>query len=108
MKAWSLKIAFALDLVSLPQVLQHIPSLQSLSLRRLGQLTSLPDWLPTSLTQLDIRECPAIPSLPSSIQGMSNLQLLIIRECPQLKSRCEEPNGEDWHKISHIPRLDIG
>ncbi|KAL8504073.1 hypothetical protein ACS0TY_022706 [Phlomoides rotata] len=102
-----LKIAHADDLVSLPQALQHIPSLQSLSLHGLRQLTSLPDWLPTSLTQLDINDCQAIPSLSSSIQGMANLQLLSIQFCPQLKSRCEEPNGEDWHKISHIPRLDI-
>ncbi|KAL8499195.1 hypothetical protein ACS0TY_022243 [Phlomoides rotata] len=102
-----LSIAYADDWVSLPQVLQYIPSLQSLTLKTLPQLTSLPDWLPTSLTQLEIMLCPAIPSLPSSIQGMSNLQLLSIWWCPQLKSRCEEPNGEDWHKISHIPGLYI-
>ncbi|KAL8504195.1 hypothetical protein ACS0TY_022797 [Phlomoides rotata] len=100
-----LSIIYAHNLVSLPQVLQHIPSLQYLSLEGLLPLTSLPDWLPTSLTQLLIINCPAIPSLPSSIQGMSNLKLLGIWECPQLKSRCEEPNGEDWHKISHIPHL---
>ncbi|KAL8504193.1 hypothetical protein ACS0TY_022795 [Phlomoides rotata] len=102
-----LSIAFGHNLVSLPQVLQHIPSLQSLSLHYLDQLTSLSDWLPTSLTQLEIMCCPEIPSLPSSIQGMSNLKLLSIWYCPKLESRCEEPNGEDWHKISHIPRLDI-
>ncbi|KAL8503989.1 hypothetical protein ACS0TY_022643 [Phlomoides rotata] len=97
-------------MVSLPQALQHIPSLQSLTLYQLSRLTSLPDWLPNlaSLTQLHIEACLEIPSLPSSIQGMSNLKLLNIWECPQLKRRCEEPNGEDWHKISHIPGLYIG
>ncbi|KAL8504196.1 hypothetical protein ACS0TY_022798 [Phlomoides rotata] len=78
----SLEIVFARTLVSLPQVLQHIPSLQSLSLFYLDQLTSLPDWLPTSLTQLKISSCPEIPSLPSSIQGISNLKLLSIWYCP--------------------------
>ncbi|KAL8504194.1 hypothetical protein ACS0TY_022796 [Phlomoides rotata] len=102
-----LSFSYAHNLVSLPQVLEHIPSLQSLSLNGLHPLTSLPDWLPTSLTKLQIWNCPAIPSLPSSIQGMSNLKLLTIRYCPKLESRCEEPNGEDWHKISHIPLLDI-
>ncbi|KAL8499110.1 hypothetical protein ACS0TY_022180 [Phlomoides rotata] len=96
-------------MVSLPQALQHIPSLQSLTLKGLEQLASLPDWLPNlaSLTQLHIEACLEIPSLPSSIQGMSNLKLLRISCCSQLKRRCEEPNGEDWHKISHIPGLDI-
>ncbi|KAL8503981.1 hypothetical protein ACS0TY_022638 [Phlomoides rotata] len=97
------------DMVSLPQALQHIPSLQSLTLCQIPRLTSLPDWLPNLayLTELNIVYCPAIPSLPSSIQGMSNLKLLSILGCPRLKSRCEEPNGEDWLKISHIPRLYI-
>ncbi|KAL8499170.1 hypothetical protein ACS0TY_022229 [Phlomoides rotata] len=104
-----LSIAYDDDLVSLPQVLQHIPSLRSLSLHGLVNLASLPDWLPNlaSLTELNIEGCPVIPSLPSSIRGMTNLKRLSIKGCRLLGRRCEKVNGADWDKISHIPQLDI-
>ncbi|KAL8494608.1 hypothetical protein ACS0TY_025444 [Phlomoides rotata] len=84
--------------------LQHFPSLQSLSLFWLHELTSLPNWLANlaSLTHLRISHCPMIESLPSNIQGMTNLGSLEISECPDLERRCE-----DWPKIAHIPQLFI-
>ncbi|KAL8504857.1 hypothetical protein ACS0TY_016151 [Phlomoides rotata] len=104
-----LTLQYLEDPVSLPQSFQHISSLQSLLLNRLPLLTSLPDWLVNlaSLTHLAISHCPKIESLPSSIQGMTNLRSLSISECPELERRCQKPNGEDWPKIAHIPRLSI-
>ncbi|KAL8504051.1 hypothetical protein ACS0TY_022694 [Phlomoides rotata] len=104
-----LSIAGDHDLVSLPQVLQDIPSLQSLSLSGLPRLTSLPDWLSNlaSLTELNIEDCPVIPSLPSSIRGMANLKRLSIKGCRLLGRRCEKANGADWDKISHIAQLEL-
>ncbi|KAL8512875.1 hypothetical protein ACS0TY_019137 [Phlomoides rotata] len=48
-----------------------------------------------------------IESLPSSIQGMTNLMSFEMSKCPQLKRRCQKPNGEDWPKIARIPQLYI-
>ncbi|KAL8063832.1 hypothetical protein ABFX02_01G052500 [Erythranthe guttata] len=98
-------------MVCVPKALNHLSSsLQTLFLYRLPELSSLPEWLGdmTSLQSLYVFECPKVASLPASIQGMTKLLLLRVLECPELKRRCERENGEDWHKIAHIPHLYIG
>ncbi|KAI3468559.1 hypothetical protein Pfo_025222 [Paulownia fortunei] len=109
----SLKLIFLADLpkmLCLPKALQHLSSLQSLELIDLPQLNSLPDWLDnfTSLHFLYIDNCPKLASLPASIRGMANLKSLWVERCPELERRCERGKGEDWHKIAHIPTLQIG
>ncbi|KAG8382059.1 hypothetical protein BUALT_Bualt05G0037100 [Buddleja alternifolia] len=98
-------------MVCLPEVLQHVPSLQSLTLNSLYQLTALPDWLGnfTSLELLILNNCTRLTSLPASIQGMTNLRRLLVygNVHPELQRRCEKQEGEDWHKIAHIPTLYI-
>ncbi|EYU23338.1 hypothetical protein MIMGU_mgv1a019519mg [Erythranthe guttata] len=98
-------------MVSVPKALRHLSSsLEYLSLTGLPQLSSLPDWLVdlTSLLTLGIYKCPNVASVPASIRGMTNLRCLTVRECPELERRCERETGADWHKISHIPHLQIG
>ncbi|KAL7122724.1 hypothetical protein ACP275_01G061700 [Erythranthe tilingii] len=110
----SLKKVFLYGLpkmVCVPKALSHLSSsLQSLHLSCLPQLSSLPEWLGdmTSLQLLQIVMCRKVASLPASIQGMTKLQLLQVLACPEMERRCETEKGEDWHKIVHIPRLDIG
>ncbi|KAL7159854.1 hypothetical protein ABFS83_01G054700 [Erythranthe nasuta] len=110
----SLKTVILYDLpkmVCVPKALSHLSSsLQSLSLYKLQELSSLPEWLGdmTSLQSLIIYVCPKVASLPASIQGMTKLQLLEVLACPELERRCEREKGEDWHKIAHIPHLEIG
>ncbi|KAL7137587.1 hypothetical protein ABFS83_10G103000 [Erythranthe nasuta] len=110
----NLKTVILYDLpkmVCVPKALNHLPSsLQSLHLSKLLELSSLPEWLGdmTSLQSLDIYECPKVASLPASIQGMTKLQYLQVQKCPEMERRCEREKGEDWHKISHIPYLQIG
>ncbi|XP_044496189.1 putative disease resistance protein RGA1 [Mangifera indica] len=96
-------------LVVLPEVLRHIPALQSLCISGYPDLASLPDWLGdlTSLQSLYIFECPKLSSLPTSIQTLSNLQLLEIYYCPELVKRCEKETGEDWYKIANIPTVRV-
>ncbi|KAK6118644.1 hypothetical protein DH2020_047636 [Rehmannia glutinosa] len=96
-------------MASLPKALQHVSSLKSLYLQDLSQLNSLPDWLGNfaSLKWLCIWSCPMLASLPDSIQGMTNLKYLSITNCPELEKRCQRGKGEDWHKIAHIPNLQI-
>ncbi|WJX71210.1 hypothetical protein P8452_55225 [Trifolium repens] len=89
--------------------LEGIPSLQNLSLTYFLSLTSLPDWLGamTSLQVLEISRFPKLSSLPDSFQQLQNLKKLSITYCSKLETRCEKGIGEDWHKIAHVPELEL-
>ncbi|KAL9328436.1 hypothetical protein ACSQ67_003439 [Phaseolus vulgaris] len=91
---------------TLPNGLQHVPSLQTLDITDYKS-TSLPDWLGdmTSLQELEIWYCRELRSVPSSIQRLTNLSSLTIIECPYLKKRCKRETGEDWQYIKHIPEI---
>ncbi|KAG5541554.1 hypothetical protein RHGRI_021405 [Rhododendron griersonianum] len=74
-----------------------MPNLKSLNDRGLQLLGSL--------KYMDIWNCPHLQSFPE--EGLpSSLFELQIRECPLLKPRCHM-EGEDWHKIAHIPLINI-
>ncbi|KAL9172054.1 hypothetical protein ABFS82_03G020200 [Erythranthe guttata] len=106
-----LKLDDLSKMVRVPEALQHIAySLQSLKLHRLHVLSSLPEWLDglKCLESLDIYDCSKIASIPDSVKGMTNLRYLCVEKCSELERRCERGDGEDWHKIAHIPRLQIG
>ncbi|KAJ7943920.1 Disease resistance protein [Quillaja saponaria] len=93
----------------LPEGFQYIPMLQILILERL-HILSLPDCLGDliSLQVLVIVECPKLISLPESIQRLTNLQKLKIKGCHrELHQRCRRETGGDWHKIAHIPHVMI-
>ncbi|KAF3449376.1 hypothetical protein FNV43_RR10104 [Rhamnella rubrinervis] len=96
-------------LTALPEALQHLPSLQYLTISQYPNLGVLPEWLGnlTSLNSLSIKFCPKLASLPTSVQQLTNLQVLEISRCPKLEQRCEKDSGEDWHKIAHIPHVRV-
>ncbi|CAN6556094.1 unnamed protein product [Malus baccata var. baccata] len=60
----------------------------------------------TSLQSLELWNCPKLASIPEEGLPPSLEQLFIIR-CPVLKERCQPEKGRYWHKISHIPCIDI-
>ncbi|KAE9458868.1 hypothetical protein C3L33_09228, partial [Rhododendron williamsianum] len=84
----------------LPSTLKHLwlaymPNLKSLNKRGLGSLGSMV-----------ISDCPQLQSLPE--EGLpTSLLRLFIWYCPLLKPRCRREEGEDWHKIAHIPYIVI-
>jgi len=58
------------------------------------------------LSSLILWHCPNLQCLPE--EGLpKSISSLEIWDCPLLKKRCENPEGEDWGKISHIQKLDI-
>ncbi|XP_048442126.1 disease resistance protein RGA2-like isoform X3 [Pyrus x bretschneideri] len=66
---------------------------------------SLPSF--ACLSQLFISDCRNLTSLPEGICGLPCLNTLHISRCPLLSERCKKETGEDWHKIAHIPHIDI-
>ncbi|KAM6576128.1 hypothetical protein CsatB_027965 [Cannabis sativa] len=93
----------------LPEGLQHLSSLEYLQISYISELASLPDWLGnlTTLKELGIKGCWDLECIPMSMQRLTNLKKLSIVQCPKLEQRCEKEVGEDWHKISHIPHVNI-
>ncbi|KAL2945249.1 putative disease resistance protein RGA1 [Bienertia sinuspersici] len=128
----SLELCDLPKMVNLPKGLQYLTSLQSLSIEWcqgleepgecLGFLTSLKSLqftnclfmkaLPecigflTSLQYLRL-ESYKLKSLPESMRRLTSLTTLDIFGSNELKERCRQPDGEDWPKICHIPKLNL-
>lgn len=90
---------------------QHLPrSLRFLRLDNLTELEELPEGMQycTSLTSLIIWICPKLQFIPNWMSKFTSLQKLQLRYCSvRLVERCQNPNGEDWALIQHIPLLRI-
>ncbi|KAK9159554.1 hypothetical protein Syun_005895 [Stephania yunnanensis] len=88
----------------LPDQIKHLTTIESLCLR-LPSLIELPDWLGdfSLLRQLDLSYCKTLTHLPSTMRDLAPKELNIYR-CDQLVPKCAK-DGEEWHKISHIPKF---
>ncbi|XP_059641688.1 disease resistance protein L6-like isoform X2 [Cornus florida] len=106
----SLTIERIPKLKSLPAGLLHFTTLQHLTIKYCENLMSLPEWIGslTSLQQLYICDSPRLNSLPEGVQRLTTLQHLEIEFSSQeLYDRCQEETEEDWPKIAHIPKVLI-
>ncbi|KAL8549871.1 hypothetical protein ACS0TY_008641 [Phlomoides rotata] len=88
---------------------RSLPALHNLVLIGLPELEYLPEnvQLLTSLEVLSIIYCEKLKFLPEGFKDLTSLRRLLIGGCAQLEKRCKNPKGEDWHKISHIPLIQI-
>ncbi|KAL2588164.1 hypothetical protein GLYMA_13G184800v4 [Glycine max] len=60
----------------------------------------------SSLKTLHLVNCPRLQCLPE--EGLpKSISTLWTYNCPLLKQRCREPEGEDWPKIAHIKRVSL-
>ncbi|KAH0741423.1 hypothetical protein KY290_034466 [Solanum tuberosum] len=104
-----LKISDCKNLKELPTSLASLNALNSLEIEYCDALESLPEEGVKgliSLTVLCVRSCKMLKCLPEGLQQLT-LIILTISMCPRLIKRCEKGIGEDWHKIAHIPFLEI-
>ncbi|KAJ9160431.1 hypothetical protein P3X46_025832 [Hevea brasiliensis] len=96
----------------LPDQLQRLTALNSLSICYFHGLEALPEWLGnlSSLQILQLQFCMNLKYLPTAtaMQRLSKLRKLEITYCPYLGENCSEGSGSEWSKISHIPDVEIG
>ncbi|KAL0920715.1 hypothetical protein M5K25_009877 [Dendrobium thyrsiflorum] len=116
------------NLDCLPSCLPSLSSLQELHIDMVPQLRKLPD-LPPSLCVLYLQLLENLDCMPSCLPSLSSLQNLYIYRVPQLKELPDLPPslkslsilychtdlkeryrkfvGSDWHKIAHIPYVNL-
>ncbi|XP_016723874.1 putative disease resistance protein RGA1 isoform X2 [Gossypium hirsutum] len=88
---------------------EALKNLSFLRIRSIPLLESLPLGLQhlTNLQELSLFYLPNLASLPDEMRCLTNLKYLNMKETPQLKERCREDIGADWHKIAHIPNIQL-
>ncbi|KAB2006837.1 hypothetical protein ES319_D11G375500v1 [Gossypium barbadense] len=91
------------------QIFQDHTSLRFLQLQNIPKCRHLPEWLQhlTNLQRLFLVNLPNLTSLPDEMRCLTNLQMLFMERIPQLEERCRKDSGADWHKIAHIPDIEL-
>ncbi|XP_039688450.1 putative disease resistance protein RGA3 [Medicago truncatula] len=95
------------QLVSFPEWLKGCAdTLNTLVIDGCENLDELPEWLSTMIcfNRFVVINCPKLLSLPDCF---SNLESLLIVDCPELCRRYQPEVGHDWHKISHIKQVNV-
>jgi hypothetical protein len=86
-------------------------SLQTVLLVGLPATVALPTQFlqgsTNSLRIFIIQDCPNIRVIPECFGNLNKLQNLRIIDCSRLSKRCQRRTGEDWPKITHIPKIKV-
>ncbi|KMT16922.1 hypothetical protein BVRB_2g043940 [Beta vulgaris subsp. vulgaris] len=94
----------------LPESIGELTQLHQLVIRYLPDLLYLPESLGqlSALQHVEIRYCLRLKQLPQTFSELKYLRRLEIKECVKLERRCQQPNGQDWALIQHIPNIYLG
>ncbi|KAF7847495.1 hypothetical protein BT93_L2907 [Corymbia citriodora subsp. variegata] len=108
----NLRVLVIVKFEQVTELLQCLDGACNLELLRVDDcpsFTIVPEWLPNHihLKFLQLYECPNLSFLPQGVQSFTALKELHIGRCGELSKRCQPTTGEDWPKISHIPRIRL-
>ncbi|KAK9690461.1 hypothetical protein RND81_09G129300 [Saponaria officinalis] len=106
----SLKLHNLHKLLNLPKEFQYLTSIEFLEIKACDNFEALPEWFNclTSLQKMSICRCYKLKSLPQAIVHMLSLKNHDLTwNGEDLRKTCRNPDGEDWPKICHIPRVLI-
>ncbi|XVF29654.1 hypothetical protein REPUB_Repub15cG0140700 [Reevesia pubescens] len=99
------------NLKSLPPQIQQLAALKYFVICFFDGIEALPEWLAnlSSLQKLKIAYCNNLMHLPSmeAMKCLSKLQRFETHRCLLLTERCTKDSGPEWHKIAHIPYIQI-
>ncbi|XP_057528161.1 putative disease resistance protein RGA3 [Amaranthus tricolor] len=88
-----------------------LPSLLTLTLYHLSKMEHLPNWMQflPALETLQIYDCRRLKAIPNWMPKLTSLKKLHVKLCSKsLERRCkEDPPGEDWPYIQHIPNIQF-
>lgn len=59
------------------------------------------------LLYLKLSHCDKLKTLPQPLLQIAQLQKFRVHDCPILHQRYQKETGEDWNRISHIPKIRI-
>ncbi|XP_074287464.1 uncharacterized protein LOC141612552 [Silene latifolia] len=98
-----------LNFQTIPKGIRHLTSLENLTIEWIWTLISLPEWISclSSLRSLRIRFCLNLQLNVGILRDLTTLQLLEVKGCPLVTERFQNPDGEDWAELRHIPSIDI-
>ncbi|XP_039138997.1 putative disease resistance protein RGA3 isoform X2 [Dioscorea cayenensis subsp. rotundata] len=86
-------------------------ALKYLEIRGCHRLVTLPEWVGrlVSLQSLKICHCSSLNILPHLLVNLAQLQDLTIKHCPLLTLKCWRNIDirKEWHKMEHIRHIDI-
>ncbi|XP_048425957.1 putative disease resistance RPP13-like protein 1 [Pyrus x bretschneideri] len=100
-------VSFPPDMVRMETLLpKSLTQLEIGGFPNLKKLSSKSFQFLTSLQSLEFVGCPKLASIPE--EGLPpSLEELVIKWCPVLEERCQPGKGRYWHKISHIPHIEL-
>ncbi|CAK9175472.1 unnamed protein product [Ilex paraguariensis] len=82
-----------------------------LRILKLWELEELEEWtveegtLPI-LREVEIRSCNKLEMIPDGMKHLLHCcELMITRMPAEFKTRISESQGQDWHKIAHVPSI---
>ncbi|CAO2839061.1 unnamed protein product [Amaranthus hypochondriacus] len=88
-----------------------LPSLLTLRFYKLQMMENLPNLIQffTALQTLEIEECVRLKAFSNRMPKLTSLKQLNVKWCSKsLEKRCkEDPAGEDWPYIQHIPNIQF-
>jgi hypothetical protein len=96
---------------SLPVEIKSFTAFKFLYICGFDGILALPEWLDhlLYLQSLTVDNCKKLMNFPTAeaMRSLTNLTKLEICDCPKLQKECAKGTGTEWYKIDHILIIQI-